>query len=187
MFLRLKHKNGVVLAGLLLFLGLTAFFTVDLFLSCDGSVNQPKKYAQAMERGNDYLSNAEIREFLALYLWQSRKAQGCYRLAVENFSEAIAMRPDSVEAYSNRAAVYGALKQYPQAVTDYETVLTLNPQDQHALLGIAIAYEKNGQSELAMETYEEAIAQMKTSDYWATLHPEAIAQYEKKLKALQGQ
>lgn len=182
----LPRKNMLfVLPAILLSLVIALIvYQVDKSLSCDVGQKTQETYIEAFDKGNDYYSNGEIREFLYLYLWKSDKTKQCYTLAVNSYSRALAIESEHTDALANRASAYISLGQYDKAIEDYLMVLEINPQDQYALLGIAQSYEKGGQLELAVLKYGEAVRFMESSEYWRKLHPDSIKEYQAKLDSL---
>lgn len=171
----------ILLSGIFAF----AFNEINKRLSCDTFSTRPGTYSEAFKRADDYYSKGEKREFLSLYLWQSDEAKRCYTLAVDSYSRALRMEPHHADALANRASTYLSLEDYDKALADYRAVLELNPQDHHARLGIALAYEKSGQLESAVIAYQKAIEFMEASSYWTSFHPDSIEEYRTKLKNLQ--
>jgi predicted O-linked N-acetylglucosamine transferase (SPINDLY family) len=48
--------------------------------------------------------------------------------ALENFSQALKFRPDDVLSLYNRAALFSGLKRYPEAASDLEALIALDPE-----------------------------------------------------------
>ncbi|KAH3687588.1 hypothetical protein WICPIJ_001398 [Wickerhamomyces pijperi] len=72
-----------------------------------------------------------------------------FELAVEKYSEAIALIPSDPVYYSNRAAAYTSLKQFEKAVEDSEAALKIDDK-------YAKAYSRLGVSNFALGKYKEA-------------------------------
>lgn len=177
----MRKKHVFLFFGALLSVVLFFMVTVGAGLTCDVFPEKPDTYMEAFERANDFYSRGEIKEFLYLYLW---KPEQCYALALEMYSRALGIEPNHADALANRASAHLKLEQYDKAIDDYREILEINPQDQHARLGIALAYEKSGQLELAVLEYEAAIVFMKGSGYWVQLHPDSINEYQMRLRNL---
>lgn len=189
MFQRSMLKKHTLYIMLTILLSLTIIFTLRMVdLTCNdfpGTAKMPKTYTEAYDQADDYYSKGEIRGFLYLYIWMPDKTKQCYQLAVNGYSRALSIEPNHRDALTNRAAAYMNLEQYDNAINDYLKVLEINSQDQHARLGIARAYEKSGQLEIAEIKYEEAVQFMKDSAYWTQLHPDSIKEYQTKLESIQ--
>lgn len=80
-----------------------------------------------------------------------------YQLAVENYSEAIRLKPDFAESYASRGSTYSKLGHQQSAVDDYNEAIRLKPKFAEAYLGRGTAYGKLGQDEPAMKDYDESI------------------------------
>jgi len=59
---------------------------------------------------------------------------GKYREAIDAYSRAIDLNPQYAEAYLSRAMAHDQLRDYIQAVRDYEKVIQLNPEDTRAII-----------------------------------------------------
>ncbi len=79
------------------------------------------------------------------------------QLAIEDYNEAIRMKPDFAESYASRGGTYSNLGQDQLAIEDYSEALRLEPNFAEAYLGRGTAYGKLGQGETAMKDYDEAI------------------------------
>jgi tetratricopeptide (TPR) repeat protein len=161
-----------------------AIHKIDKSLTCNVPATTPISYFEAYERASNYSAKGQKREFLSLYLWQSDEARQCYTLALANYNYALSLEPNHADALANRASTYISLAEYDKAIDDYRAVLEINSQDHYARLGIALAYEKSDQLELAVLAYEEAINFMKSSSYWTHFHPDAIDEVQTKLDNL---
>jgi eukaryotic-like serine/threonine-protein kinase len=78
-------------------------------------------------------------------------AEGCY-------TTAIALQPDSYVAYYNRALCRTQLKEYTNALDDFERVLALRPDEKCVLLNRALTYEAAGDLSAALADLDAAIA-----------------------------
>jgi len=78
-------------------------------------------------------------------------------LAIEDFGEAIALRPDDARAYAGRAAAKILLKRYADALADANRAIELAP-DAAAYGSRARIYQALGDPETALADYERAIA-----------------------------
>lgn len=69
---------------------------------------------------------------------------GELNLAIEQFSEAILLKSDFIEAYYNRASIYQDKKMFDCAIDDYTEILTKNPSDLTALFNRSLCYTSLG-------------------------------------------
>jgi tetratricopeptide (TPR) repeat protein len=81
-----------------------------------------------------------------------------YREAIDTFSKAIHLNPDSVEAYNNRGFAYNALGLYPNALDDINRALIVDPKNvkSYVLRGI-ISENSKMDEKFTLENYEHAI------------------------------
>ncbi|MGD1023200.1 MAG: surface-adhesin E family protein [Candidatus Sulfotelmatobacter sp.] len=77
--------------------------------------------------------------------------------AVEAYSKAIQVDPNFLPAYEERAGGYLNLKQYPQAVRDYDKILTLDPENKVASSDRGIAKLESGQYLSAKVDFSDSI------------------------------
>ena len=121
---------------LLAILSLLGIFLL-LLLACQGcGNNQPER---ALERGLNALR------------------KGDYDLAIADYSEAIHLKPDFVEAYINRGYVYGQKRDYDRAIADYNEAVRLQPNGWLAYINRANSYEHKGDWDRAIADYTEAM------------------------------
>jgi hypothetical protein len=79
--------------------------------------------------------------------------QDNFELAIEEFTEAIALDPQLTLAYSSRGAAYKAAGDYDRAIADYDQAIALDPQ-------LALAYLNRGNAYSDMGEYDRAITDM---------------------------
>ena len=77
--------------------------------------------------------------------------------AVPDFSAAIAMKPDYLEAYVNRGMAYDNLGDGKQALADLDTALKLDATNIDVRIDRAKVYADLGEAELAIADYSSAI------------------------------
>ncbi len=70
--------------------------------------------------------------------------------AIEDYTEAIAQRPNYLEAYSNRAAVYFQLGDVKAAIRDYDNAVKISP-------GHAISYYNRASGKASLGEFEDAL------------------------------
>jgi class 3 adenylate cyclase/TolA-binding protein len=67
-----------------------------------------------------------------------------YDRALQDYSQAITIRPKNVDFYLNRATAYSNLKQYDKAIQDYTTIIGFQPKAVRAYMGRAVAERMSG-------------------------------------------
>ena len=85
----------------------------------------------------------------ALALWKDGKFTNPQR-AVNYLGKAIQKNPDFPQAYNNRANAYRDLKQYSNAIKDYNTAIRLNPE-------FGKAYNNRGNVHFEQKNYPQAV------------------------------
>jgi tetratricopeptide (TPR) repeat protein len=76
--------------------------------------------------------------------------RGRYGLAIVLYTRALALDPNSVDAYNNRGLCFDALGMHHRAVADYTRAIELDP-------GYAYAYNNRGLSYYALGEFESAV------------------------------
>jgi tetratricopeptide (TPR) repeat protein len=97
-----------------------------------------------------------------------------YERAIQDFDEAISLRPGFLNAFFQRGDVYLAVDDYDSAIRDFTEVVTLNPED-------AIAFRYRGNAHLGKMDYEAAVADF---DEALRLNPDDAAATEARAAAL---
>lgn len=77
---------------------------------------------------------AEVKIEITLELAQQYLSEGRYEEAIEAFTTLIEIDPKNEVLYMGRADAYTYLEQYPEAVGDYSTVVTLNDANVEAYI-----------------------------------------------------
>ncbi len=77
--------------------------------------------------------------------------------ALADFSEAIRLRPDFVNAFNNRGNVYYAKGQLDRAIKDFDEAIRLKPDLAEAFSNRGNVYRKKGQFDRAIKDYDKAI------------------------------
>ena len=96
---------------------------------------------------------AAIAWFSVGYLRKDKDPKGC----VSAYGEAIRLKPDFAEAYSNRGSAKADLGQYEAAVADYDEAIRLKPDFANAYNSRGVAKARLGQYEAAVADFDEAI------------------------------
>jgi tetratricopeptide (TPR) repeat protein len=85
--------------------------------------------------------------------------------AITDFTKAIELNHNYVEAYHFRALTYAGLGQQHHALADYETAITLNPELDYPYYGRALIHEEQGRIEEAIADYERFL-ELTTDPFW---------------------
>jgi rhomboid protease GluP len=119
-------------------------------------------------------------------------AQQQDRRAVERFQQAARDYPRDERPYEELAAVYLSQNRLTEAIHEYIEALRLSPGSPVAQLGLAVAYDRDGQSGKARELLEDIVgknpqtsdAQEALADLCAEqrLYPEAIRHYKEAIQ-----
>jgi tetratricopeptide (TPR) repeat protein len=80
-----------------------------------------------------------------------------YQRAIEDYNEAIRLKPDYANAYLNRGRTYANLNQYQRAIQDYDEAIRLKPDYADAYCNRGIAYANLNQYQRVIEDYSEVI------------------------------
>ena len=81
-----------------------------------------------------------------------------YDLAIDDYTEAIALAPQHIHAYINRGIAYSSLGKHKRAIEDYYQALAIDDQNADAYISKGIAYSCQGNHEQAIEDYDQAIS-----------------------------
>jgi tetratricopeptide (TPR) repeat protein len=81
-----------------------------------------------------------------------------YAKAITDYTKAIAINPESLEAYFNRGIIYAALKDYAKAIADYTKAIAINPEDSGVYNNRGSAYDDLKDYAKAIADYTKAIA-----------------------------
>jgi tetratricopeptide (TPR) repeat protein len=135
--------------------GLTAvdWHNQAVALWVDGKYTDPK-------RAIEYSNNAiELQlDYAEAYIARGNayKDLGQYQRAIEDYNEAIRLKPDDV-AFNNRGIAYTKLGQYQRAIEDYNEAIRLTPNLAAAHYNRGNAYYSLGQNQRAIEEFNVAI------------------------------
>jgi tetratricopeptide (TPR) repeat protein len=77
--------------------------------------------------------------------------------AIADYTAAITLKPDLVQAYNNRGSVYRSAGRTAEAIEDFSKALSLRPDDEGALINRAIVYADAGQYIRAINDFGAAI------------------------------
>jgi tetratricopeptide (TPR) repeat protein len=80
-----------------------------------------------------------------------------YQHSIEDYSQAILMKPDCAEYYYNRGTTFGEIDQYQRALKDFGKAVLLKPDYVDVYFSTGTVYAKLGQYQHAIESYNQAI------------------------------
>jgi tetratricopeptide (TPR) repeat protein len=103
---------------------------------------------------------------------QRHHSKGNLKAAIEQYSAAIKLNPEFVNAYVARGGIFGALEEYPAAIEDYSNAIALSPELAGAYGGRGLARFRNGDNEGVQDLWQAAQLyreQDKMNDYFRTL------------------
>ena len=78
--------------------------------------------------------------------------------AEEEYTRAVEVDREYVDAYYNRGLIYLKQKRYNQAVQDFKETVKLDPESVDALCNLGNSYLHLGKTELALESYGNALS-----------------------------
>ncbi|MGH9961822.1 MAG: tetratricopeptide repeat protein, partial [Pyrinomonadaceae bacterium] len=83
--------------------------------------------------------------------------QRAFDEAKRDYDQAIALNPDLVDAYLNRAASHYAAKDYAAALADYDRVIALAPKHAQAYFNRGATHDALGNAQVAIKDYTRTI------------------------------
>lgn len=90
-------------------------------------------------------------------LGQRYQQRGEYEKAIDEYQQAIEMRPNFHGAYNNLAVCYGKLKMYPEAETALRKCIALKPGDYYAMNNLAIMFIETGRLADGLRIAEQTV------------------------------
>ena len=79
-------------------------------------------------------------------------------IALDLYDQAIALAPDYVEGWNQRATLHYQMGNYRKSMSDINRVLILEPRHFGALAGMAAILSASGKDELALRAWEQFLA-----------------------------
>ena len=101
--------------------------------------------------------NQSISAKIYFYRGNDKYESGDYKGAIADYTQAIRLKPDYVEAYCNRGAAKDNLGQHLAAIADYDTAIRLKPDYVKAYYNRGDAKDDLGQHLAAIADYDAAI------------------------------
>src|SRR6478672_2081374 len=84
--------------------------------------------------------------------------------AIEAFTGALTLRPDSMVAYFRRGQAYRNQRQHEEAARDFREAARRAPDAPQPLIALGDLYEADGDPALAASWYGQAAERLKSSD-----------------------
>lgn len=112
-------------------------------------------------RGGIYLNNLTIKEFYALILnnrGNLRRLNGEFEDAEKDFTLAISLYPEFVDAYYSRGLTNAETGKYDKGIKDCTKALNLDPDCFYAYMNRGIAHHRKGEYAKALADYNRAIS-----------------------------
>jgi tetratricopeptide (TPR) repeat protein len=124
-------------------------------------------YAQVLSKLGRTTSLSEAAALLAFDLVYALPPEQPPEATLKVWNLILELKPDNATAFYNRGIIYAQLKQYEQAIANYDQVIALNPD-------YIDAFANRGNAYTAMKQYKQAIA-----DYYQviTLDPSCAIAY----------
>jgi tetratricopeptide (TPR) repeat protein len=95
--------------------------------------------------------------------------EGKWNEAIAEYTKAIELKPDFVEAYSNRASVYTDMGEYDKAIVDCTKAIELDPQSTIPYYNRSIAYLYKGEYEKTIADCDK-ILELGLNSPWVHYH-----------------
>ena len=146
------------------------------FMTIEGRQNLnfaiPAKYVKALLNTKETVTPLAQREHnisakTYYYRGNTKHDIGFYQNAISDYSKAIRLKPDFMEAYHNRGNAKAELGQHLEAITDFDIAIKLKPDD-------AMSYYNRGAAKASLSRYVEAIADY---DIAIKLNPDDVISY----------
>lgn len=111
---------------------------------------------------NSYKQSSSRDAYLGVFAW--RRGNGFWRgddndRAIEEYSEALRIRPDNAQYRNDRARLYVAKDDFPAAIADYDQAIQFNSGYSTAFNGRGLAYYFSGDDAHALSDFNTAIGQ----------------------------
>ena len=100
--------------------------------------------------------SAEDAAFYAQRAWDWLK-KGDYDKAIQEYNEAIRLKPDDAESYYGRGYAWNEKHEYDKAIADCSEAIRFKPDFANAYVGRGIAWEQKHQYDKAIKDYDQAI------------------------------
>jgi tetratricopeptide (TPR) repeat protein len=115
-----------------------------------------KPLLKAITLSGDYFAPRNILGFCYVEL-------GRYDEAIAILAEALKIRPYNLEALSSMGVACAETKKYPEAIRQFKLAIKTDPSFVDGYMNLATTYDKMGESEEAIKTYEQAALNTKSA------------------------
>lgn len=119
--------------------------------------NQLKRTDEAIEFLNGYLDKFAFSETAWYEYGQFYFNRKNYDEAIRGFDYLLAINPQSVGVYANKAACYEAMGEWLKAVEVYEEMLVLEYTKSFTYYKIGLCYKENKQLVLALQAFQKSL------------------------------
>lgn len=116
--------------------------------------NALENYRKALELDNNYASVFNNIGSIYLRVYLAKRDEPAYRLAMDNFTRAIAIDPRLFAAYNSRGAAYKFKNQVDKAIDDWKKTIEINPNFIDAYFNIGISYLGMGDKVSALKYFQ---------------------------------
>ena len=120
--------------------------------ACTSIIDQGKR-ARRQDRAIAYYMRGRAH----FVIQRDPRSQGELDRAIADFSSAIELEPNYVEAYTRRGRAYASMKQHNRAIADYSKVIKLKPRSSRTYNRRGNVYADKGELERAIADYDKAI------------------------------
>jgi tetratricopeptide (TPR) repeat protein len=119
--------------------------------------NQLSRSDEAIEFLNGYLNEFAFSETAWYEYGQFYFNRKNYEEAIRGFDYLLAINPQSVGVYANKAACYEAMGEWPKAIAVYEEMLELEYTKSFTFYKIGLCYKENKQLVLALSAFQKSL------------------------------
>ena len=97
------------------------------------------------------------KAYEALYRGLSAEDKGELDTAIQNYDEAIELKPDFYGAYNNRGVAHGKKHDFDTAIQNYDKAIEINPRLAEAYNNRGVAYVEKHDFDTAIQNYDKAV------------------------------
>jgi Flp pilus assembly protein TadD len=116
--------------------------------------NALENYRKALELDHNHASVFNNIGSIYLRVYLAKRDERAYRLAMDNFTRAIAIDPRLFAAYNSRGAAYKFKNQVDKAIDDWKKTIEINPNFIDAYFNIGISYLGMGDKVSALKYFQ---------------------------------
>lgn len=119
--------------------------------------NQLNRSDEAIEFLNGYLDQFTFSETAWFEYGQFYFNRKNYEEAIRGFDYLLAINPQSVGVYANKASCFEAMGEWQKAIEVYEEMLDLEYTKSYTFLKIGLCYKESKQSVLALQAFQKSL------------------------------